>query len=114
MNFPLYHYQAKIERWIDGDTVDMTVDLGFRMSSTTRFRLYGVDTPERGQPNYAEARLFASNCAPIGDVVAIETFKDPDKYGRWLVNITCPHSGHTINDELITAGLAVPYFGGTK
>jgi micrococcal nuclease len=109
----VYEYSATVIRWVDGDTVDLRTDLGFRMWSETRFRLYGIDTPERGQANWAEATAFAVGHAPIGSTVRIQTYKDPDKYGRWLVDIYLPDGTH-LNQALIDAGLAVPYFGGTK
>ena len=109
---PDYTYNATIDRWVDGDTVYMTVDLGFRMTSNTDFRLYGINTPERTQPGYHEATAFAEGLAPSGTAVVIKTYKDPDKYGRWLAQIFV---GTTyVNQSLIDSGHAVPYFGGTK
>lgn len=113
MTAPLYNYTAEVVRWVDGDTVDLRVDLGFRMFAETRFRLYGVDTPERGQPNYHEASEFCESVAPLGSEVLISTYKDADKYGRWLVVIH-PTGTASINDQLVQRGLAVEYFGGKK
>ena len=107
-----YTYRATIVRWVDGDTVWLTIDLGFRMSATTDFRLYGINTPERGQPGYAEATAQAKALAPVGSEVLVTTYKAPDKYGRWLAEIFA--NGIDVNQTLITEGLAVPYFGGTK
>ena len=42
----MYEYKAKVHRIIDGDTVDVTIDLGFEMTTKQRIRLYGIDTPE--------------------------------------------------------------------
>lgn len=109
----MYNYSATIIRWIDGDTVDMRVDLGFRMFAETRFRLYGINTPEHGQPNFHEATTFANTMAPVGATVQVSTYKEPEKYGRWLAEILTV-DGKDVNQALITAGLAVPYFGGTK
>ena len=41
----LYHYKAKIDRVVDGDTVDVSIDLGFDMHSRQRVRLWGINTP---------------------------------------------------------------------
>lgn len=112
MNSIEYRYKAKVDRWIDGDTVDLHVDLGFYTSITTRFRLYGVDTPERGNMLWVEASSFSSRMAPAGTEVFIEVFKTADKYGRWLAKVSVGEQ--SVNDSLIAAGLAVPYFGGTK
>lgn len=110
-----YYYNATVVRWIDGDSVWLDVDLGFRMSTTNDFRLIGIDTPERGQPNHAEATALANKLAPAGSQVCITTYRDPDKYGRWLVAIT-EHGPNpvSINSQLVQAGLAKPYFGGKK
>lgn len=112
MNTVEYRYKAAVDRWVDGDTVDLYVDLGFHIYAKTRFRLYGIDTPERGQLLWAEATAAAKLMAPEGTDVVIEVFKDADKYGRWLVNIQLEDK--SVNDALVAAGLARPYDGGTK
>lgn len=109
-----YSYSATVIRWVDGDTVWLDVDLGFRMRSQADFRLYGIDTPESGQPGRNEATAFAAAAAPAGTVVQISTFKNPDKYGRWLVEIITPDGKGSLNARLVLAGLAVAYFGGKK
>lgn len=80
----MYQYRATVNRWIDGDTVEMTVDLGFHMTTVQRFRLLDVDTPERGPPNYVEARKCSEYVLPPGADLEIESVKT-EKYGRWLV-----------------------------
>jgi len=107
-----YRRSAVIKRWVDGDTVDLVVDLGFRLSFEDRFRLIGVDTPERGQPGYKEAITFVNKMAPAGTVVEADTYKAREKYGRWLCDIYV--LGTLLNAELIDEGLAKPYDGGTK
>lgn len=109
----MYSYAATIVRWVDGDTVDLRVDLGFKMFAETRFRLYGVDTPERGQKNHDQATTFCELLAPAGAGVLVKSYKDPDKYGRWLADISTL-GGDSINTGLVEFGWAVPYFGGTK
>ena len=115
---PDYTYKATIDRWVDGDTVWLVVDLGFRITMHSDFRLYGINTPERGQTGYNEATHFAETSAPAGSDVIIKSYKDPDKYGRWVVQIFVGDiivTGQTdLNDALIAGGFAVPYFGGTK
>jgi micrococcal nuclease len=114
----LYEYDAQVIRWVDGDTVDLLVSLGFGTSWESRFRLYGIDTPERGQPGYTEATAFCMGAAPVGAEVRIRSCRPEmmkqDKYGRWLAVITPQFATASVNDSLINAGLAVPYFGGTK
>ena len=86
----MYEYKATVVRWVDGDTVDLRVDLGFRINFEDRFRLYDptryVDTPEKGEKNYDEARLCSEKVYPPGSNITVRTFKK-DKYGRWLAQI---------------------------
>lgn len=110
----MYTYMATVVRWVDGDTVYLKVDLGFRMTMETDFRLTGIDTPERGQVGYQLAKDFVNEYAPVGTRVAIQTDKDPDKYGRWLAAVSLPGQAGTLNTELLNAGLAVMYYGGKK
>lgn len=83
---PAYRYQITVDRWVDGDTFDGRVDLGFHLTAAIRFRLLGVDTPERGDPGYVEARHCAEAACPPGTALVGETVKG-DKYGRWLIDI---------------------------
>lgn len=102
-----YIYPAIITRWVDGDTVWMDVDLGFRFHAVLDFRLYGINTPERGKPGWIEANQAVARMAPVGTPVIIQSRKAPDKYGRWLADIWV--SGVHINAELVQGGFAVPY-----
>lgn len=127
---PAYDYPAEVLRWVDGDTVDLrvtleerTVDHGFHVHETRRlwmdgrFRLFGVDTPERGQPNYDAARILDEGLAPAGTTIRTQTYKAADKYGRWLATLTVTRpDGSTVDvaAQLLESKMAVPYFGGTK
>jgi len=111
---PAYVYTAEVLRWVDGDTVDLCVDVGFHMTFEGRFRLYGVDTPERGQPNHDEAWLLAATVAPVGAKVLARTLKSADKYGRWLAEILTADGTKSVGESLLENKLAVPYFGGHK
>ena len=97
----LYTYLATVDRWVDGDTVDMVIDLGFRMSTHQRFRLLGVDTPERGEPNWAEATACCNAVLPAGSQICIQSLKT-DKYGRWLVDLP------DVREALMARGLVKP------
>lgn len=110
---PAYTYTATVVRHVDGDTVDLSVDVGFRITVTDRFRLYGVDTPERGQPGHHEATAHNERVAPVGSVVTVHTLKAGDKYGRWLAVLFLP-DGSTLNRRIVDEGLGVRYLGGTK
>lgn len=83
---PAYLYRMRIERWVDGDTFDAQVDLGFHVGAQIRFRLLGVDTPERGQPGFVKARELAEKVLPPGSVLVTQTLKS-EKYGRWLIDV---------------------------
>ena len=90
-------YPAIIHRWVDGDTVDLTVDPGFRMTFRDRFRLVTrrggyYNAPEvRGAEREDGIRILnlAHEIAPPGSKVTVRTFKDDSrgKYGRWLAAI---------------------------
>lgn len=107
-----YQYNATVVRWIDGDTVELCVDLGFHLTYTDHFRLDGLDTPERGRAGSKEASDFCKAWAPAGTQVIATTTKG-DKYGRWLT-IAKRDVGPSINALLLESGLALPYNGGAK
>ena len=107
---PEYRYKAIVNHVVDGDTLDVTVDLGFTITIKMRIRLYGVDTPEKGQPGYMGAKAFIMPLT--NEQVLIKSHKPEDKYGRWLAEVFI--DGKSVNDSLISSGFAKPYFGGTK
>ena len=86
----MHIYRAKVMRTVDGDRVEFSVDLGFNICITIRTRLLGVDTPERGHPDWAKATTVLENLLneqkDEEGYVIIETQKT-GKYGRWLVDI---------------------------
>lgn len=104
----LHTYRAIIERWVDGDTVELRVDLGFNTWHEGTFRLAGINTPERGRDGWAEATAAANSAAPVGTEVTASVGK-PDKYGRWLVTLLMDGDEDTLNQQLIDAGYAKPY-----
>lgn len=85
----MYEYNAEVVRWVDGDTVDMLVDLGFKTTVHQRFRIYDLDTPERGEDGYHQAKYLAEASYPVGSKIQIKTVKPlvSDKYGRYLVEL---------------------------
>ena len=90
-----YRYHALVDRVIDGDTVDLIVDLGFHVRVYQRFRLVGVNTPElRGAESQQgiAAKAFVQSILPIGFRVIVESSKT-EKYGRWLGDILLQSSG---------------------
>jgi len=85
-----YFYRARLVRRVDGDTIDVEVDLGFYLTAKIRCRLTGVNTPERGKENFKEATDI------LEDLIKQQSDEDgyfniitgkTGKYGRWLVVI---------------------------
>lgn len=115
----MWEYRARILRCVDGDTVDVEIDLGFGVELKERLRLDGINTPERGRPNFHEAtdrlRELCAEAVEVwglgADRLKVRTRKNDatGKYGRPLVTILDPCGGMSINDQLIREGLAVPY-----
>lgn len=86
----MYTYKAKVKRVVDGDTVDLDVDLGFHVIIRLRGRLMDVDTPERGHQDWSRAtetfeRLLKEQEDKEG-YITVSTGKT-GKYGRWLIDI---------------------------
>lgn len=103
-----YDYKVlEVVRVVDGDTVDLRLDLGFRIHTVNRFRLFLVDTPERGQPQWSEAsdftRLWLSK---PGELRAL-THKS-DSFGRWLADLYYTSDPeNTLSRALVIVGLGV-------
>jgi micrococcal nuclease len=105
----LFFYKAEVKRVVDGDTIDVLIDVGFSMHYAGRVRFYGVNTPESRTSNLEEkkaglaAKEFVEQwIASNNNIVYLKTIKDKnEKYGRILA----------LNIELIKAGLAKEYFG---
>jgi micrococcal nuclease len=85
----IYIYKAELIRVIDGDTVDLIVDLGFDTSRKERFRLYGVDAPEMRTEAGKEAKAWLWEAlqpleAIYAQTIQLSTKAKRDKYGRFL------------------------------
>ncbi len=114
----MYQYRAKVLRWIDGDTVDLEIDLGFRVRLEQRARLAGLNTPEihskdaEIQSRAIRAAMLCNRLAFPSTFVTINSKKSTadDKYGRWLVEIVIG-DGTNLNQELLKQGLAKPWDG---
>lgn len=106
-------YPAHLERIIDGDTVVMRIDLGFRLTATLPIRLVGIDCPEKATPEGKSAAAAASKLLGASRPCQVITFKNPEKYGRWLGRIRLP-DGEDLAEQLFLAGHAVRYDGGKR
>lgn len=110
---PAYRYAATVIRIVDGDTVDLRVDLGFRDWLEDRFRFYGINAPELiGDTHDAgvAAKEYLESLIPVGSSIVVETFKPKDKYGRWLGIIHTDGETASVNDRMVESGNAVSYF----
>tara|TARA_R110000764_G_scaffold32050_1_gene72913 strand:- start:39 stop:461 length:423 start_codon:yes stop_codon:yes gene_type:complete len=114
----MYEYNCKVKRVVDGDTVDVVIDLGFDIHYSSRVRLYGIDTPEsRTRDKDEKARGFISkdflkSWLDKGGVV-IRTRKDKKgKFGRVLGEMVVDNIN--INELMIEEHHAVKYHGQSK
>ena len=108
----MQYERATVAKWIDGDTCDVVIDLGFYIKATARLRLAGIDTPEKSQQGYKEACEFVNTEAPVSSPVSV-ICHGKDAYGRWLAEVfpasDTPFIGDSINKQLLDKGLAKFY-----
>ena len=122
-----YNFRViKINRVVDGDTIDVTIDLGFDLYKKERVRVAGVDTPEKRTKNLEEKALGidATNWLKKelqdvldGDdelIVRTELHGGVGKYGRLLGWLYVGDETVSLNEQMITQGYAHAYDGGTK
>ena len=117
---------TEINRVLDGDTIDVTIDLGFDLFKKERVRVAGVDTPEKRTRNLEEKELGidATNWLKkeledvlAGDdelIVRTELVGGTGKYGRLLGWLYVGDEQVSLNEQMITQGYAHAYDGGTK
>lgn len=111
----MYQYKIKkIKRIIDGDTIDIDIDLGFNLTISHRVRLKGINAAETRTKDLKEkaegikARLWLEKeLAREGEWV-IETHKE-DKYGRILGTLYLEGDSVTLNEKILSEGIAKPY-----
>ena len=116
----MYEYKCKMVKVVDGDTVDVDIDLGFGVwMRDQRIRLYGIDTPESRTSDDKEkvyglaAKDFVVKWTNAGDL-SLKTFKDDrGKFGRILGEIWYGEK-HNVNQLLVDNYHAVRYHGQSK
>ena len=122
-----YNFRVvKINRVVDGDTIDVTIDLGFDLYKKERVRVAGVDTPEKRTKNLEEKALGIDATVWLKSKLE-ETIKGDEeltvrtelkggvgKYGRLLGWLYVGDSDISLNEQMITEGYAHAYDGGTK
>jgi micrococcal nuclease len=119
----MYQYKCKINKVLDGDTVDIDLDLGFNIVlSNQRVRMAGVDTPESRTSNKEEkprgllSKKKLAEKMPVGSWQIIETQRsdnNDDKFGR-ILGVFILEDGTKVNDWLIKNNYAVAYRGENK
>lgn len=107
----MFEYKAVVVNVVDGDTVDAQVDLGFKITTHQRLRLAHIDTPERGQPGFAEAGNALREMV-LNKPVTICTQKI-SKWGYYLAEVMLP-DGSDVSKRMVDGGFAKPYAGGKK
>jgi len=127
----MYEYRCKVIRVVDGDTVDVDIDLGFGVwLKDERVRIMGIDTPESRTRDKVE-KLFGTAAkerlkqligGKSGPILKTQVSKDGEdmkgKFGRILGDFECYDHKHDawrmVTDVLVEEGHAVAYFGGSK
>ena len=98
---------AAVVKVVDGDTVDLDVDLGFHIhGNPLRFRLKGVNCAEMGTPGGAAAKRFTVDWLAARGSLFVTSWKSPGAYGRWEGVITEEGTTGSLNADLVAAGLA--------
>lgn len=120
----MYEYRCKVVKIIDGDTVDVDIDLGFGVwLHKERIRMFGIDTPESRTRDLEEkkfglaAKDFLTNMLDDDGGIILKTQKDKEgKFGRILGELwrTTNYADKSINDYMIEKHHAVAYYGQSK
>lgn len=119
----MYEYRIKkVTNIVDGDTIDVEIDLGFSVSYAQRLRLAGIDTPESRTTDKAEkilgleAKEYLKSKVKDAKDVIVKTEKpdSSEKYGRILGWVYVDGSTKSVNEQMIEDGYAWGYMGETK
>ena len=116
-----FSYRVKrVTKVVDGDTIDVVLDMGFDILFAQRVRLFGIDTPESRTRDLVEkkyglkAKKFLQDKLKKAKSITIRTHKGEEKgkFGRILGDIYC--DGKSVNSEMVKVGHAVAYYGQNK
>jgi micrococcal nuclease len=126
----MYEYKAIVDRVVDGDTIDVTIDLGFKTWKKVRVRMEGINTPESRTRDLEEKKLGLAAKARLQEILkhnnneCVLKVSGVGKFGRALstvfVESLSPLNGDDgvtlidVNKQLITEGHAVEYNGGKR
>ena len=122
-----YNFRVtEINKVLDGDTIDVTIDLGFDLYKKERVRIAGVDTPEKrtrdleekelgiDATNWLKEKLDGAIARDDDLVIRTELVGGVGKYGRLLGWLYIGDADSSLNEQMIDEGYAWPYDGGTK
>ena len=122
-----YNFRVtKIKKVVDGDTIDVVIDLGFDLAKTERVRIAGIDTPEKrtrdleekalglDATNWMKSKLEETIKGEDELIVRTELKGGMGKYGRLLGWLYVGDSDLSLNEQMIQEGYAWEYDGGTK
>jgi micrococcal nuclease len=109
----MYQYEAEVLRVIDGDTLDLFIDLGFKVGFNTRIRMIGIDTPEKWHPYGKVVKAYLQQLLE-GNKIMLDVTKK-DKYGRYLGVVYLNRGDEqSVNDKLIEINMAKAYHGASR
>ena len=116
------YYVKKVTKIVDGDTIDVEIDLGFDISFSSRVRLAGIDTPESRTLDKMEKALGLESKSYLKSqvdsaktiVIKTEKMNSSEKYGRILGWLFLDGSTVSVNEQMIADGYAWGYLGDTK
>ena len=108
----MYHYNAKVLEVLDGDTIKLLIDLGFKIQYEITVRLNGINCAEKNTELGRKTKEFVQNLLPVDLSIEVVTYK-PEKYGRMLADVILADK-QTLNKILVDKNLAAPYDGKDK
>jgi micrococcal nuclease len=116
------YYVRKVDNVVDGDTIDVLIDLGFDILFQSRVRLAGIDTPESRTKDLKEKALGLESKEYLKKhlkdaksvVIKTEKMDSSEKYGRILGWVYVNGDTESLNDKMINDGYAWGYLGDTK
>ena len=117
----MYTYKAKLDRVVDGDTIDAYIDLGFDIQIKKRIRLAGINAPESRTRDLEEKKLGLAAKARLVELLdegsLVVESNEVGKYGRVLGTLHIYPNDNlpfNINEKLMSEGHAVKYYGGKR
>ena len=115
----MYRYKVSVVKVVDGDTIDVDIDLGFGMSyKKQRVRMLGIDTPESRTRDLVEKKFGKASKTHLKSILESGGIQlvshDKGKFGRILGELFIGDSSYSINQQMIDEHHAVAYTGGNK